>query len=49
MHEDEASENVKEKSESRFFVFSFVHIVKCGGIFGEVRKCLRSVSMFKKD
>lgn len=33
MHEDEGSENVKEKSEP----------------FGEVRKCLRSLSMFKKD
>ena len=49
MHEDEGSENVKEKSQSTFFLFSFVHTVKYAGIFGEVRKCLRSVSMFKKD
>lgn len=49
MHEDEGSENVKEKSESTFFLFSFVHTVKYAGIFREVGKCLRSVFMFKTD
>ena len=40
MHEDEGSKNVKEKSESTFFLFSFVHIVKYGRMFGEVKTTL---------
>ena len=48
MHEDEGSENVKEKSESTLFYLALFTLSNMEECLERCRPHLRSVSMFKK-